>query len=52
VVEIDLSAGLDGEQVARQVLGRSGTLRAPVARVGATCLVGFNADAWGSTLAV
>ncbi len=51
VVELKPGDGLDVEELQRLVLGRSGTLRAPVARAGKSCLVGFNEAAWSSVLA-
>lgn len=38
------------EAVAEKVLGRSGTLRAPAARVGTTWLVGFTEPMWSEVL--
>jgi hypothetical protein len=38
----------DVDALSGHVLGRSGTLRAPTARVGRTLLVGFSEDAWGA----
>lgn len=40
--------GMDA--IAEKALGRSGTLRAPAARVGKTWLVGFTEDMWGEVL--
>ncbi len=39
-----------GDEVAKHVLGRSETLRAPAAHVGTTWLVGFNEEAWEDVL--
>ena len=39
-------AATDADTVSAAVLGRSGTLRAPTAKVGKTILVGFGEDAW------
>ena len=38
------------DDIAAKVLGRSGTLRAPAARVGTTWLVGFTDDMWDEAL--
>ena len=38
------------EAMAAKVLGRSGTLRAPAARVGSTWLVGFAEKMWNEVL--
>lgn len=40
----------DREALTKAVIGPSGNLRAPVARVGKTFLVGFNEDMWGDVL--
>jgi arsenate reductase-like glutaredoxin family protein len=40
----------DDEELLKLMLGRSGTLRAPTLRRGKTLLVGFNADAYDTTL--
>lgn len=45
--DVDLA---DPEQLAKKVLGPSGNLRAPSARVGRTWLVGFSEDGWTSVL--
>jgi arsenate reductase-like glutaredoxin family protein len=45
LLRFDLSEATDDE-LASAILGRSGTLRAPAIRSGATFLVGFNADAY------
>ena len=40
----------DRAELQKAVIGPSGNLRAPVARVGRTFLVGFNEDMWSSVL--
>ena len=40
----------DREAMTKAVIGPSGNLRAPVARVGKTFLVGFNEDMWSDVL--
>jgi len=40
----------DAQEIAAKVLGRSGTLRAPAARVGDAWVVGFTDDMWSSVL--
>ena len=37
-------ASADADDIAKDILGRSGTLRAPALRVGDTFVVGFNAE--------
>lgn len=44
-VAFDLADGVTPD-IAAEVLGRSGTLRAPTARVGRDWLVGFGEPAW------
>ena len=42
---IELSPSADQkEDILKNVLGRSGTLRAPTLQIGQTCYVGFNVD--------
>jgi hypothetical protein len=49
---VTFTPGVDGmDSVAEKVLGRSGTLRAPAARVGSAWLVGFTEDMWSEVLA-
>lgn len=50
IVEIDMSRAVAPDLLHAAVLGRSGTLRAPVARVGKTFLVGFNLEVWREEL--
>ncbi len=51
VVEFDLKANPpDGESFQKAVLGPSGNLRAPAARVGKTWLVGFSEEVYGPVL--
>ncbi len=46
-VVFDLSDDdLDGELMAKKVLGPAGTLRAPTLKVGKTVVVGFSEPAW------
>lgn len=48
---VELDPRKDGmDAVAELALGRSGTLRAPAARVGKTWLIGFTEDMWGAVL--
>lgn len=42
--------GADWEALTAKVLGRSGNLRAPTARVGKTFLVGWSESAWSQAL--
>jgi len=49
-VEFDYARD-DAHEITAKVLGRSGTLRAPAARVGTTWVVGFTDDMWSSALA-
>ena len=41
---------LDAAEIAARVLGRSGTLRAPAARVGDAWVVGFTEEMWSAVL--
>ncbi|NQV26130.1 MAG: hypothetical protein HQ518_17360 [Rhodopirellula sp.] len=50
VVHFDLKKGYDADEIAELILGRSGTLRAPVLRVGKKLIVGFNEEAIGEVL--
>jgi hypothetical protein len=43
-------AGVDWDDLAAKVLGRSGTLRAPAGRVGSTFVVGWSEAAWDEAL--
>lgn len=45
LVHFDLKKDYDEDEVAGLILGRSGTLRAPVLRVGKKLIVGFNEEA-------
>lgn len=40
----------DAEELAKAMIGPSGNLRAPVARVGKTFLVGYNEEMWASVI--
>jgi len=40
----------DAEELAKAMIGPSGNLRAPVARVGKTFLVGYNKEMWASVI--
>ena len=48
-VEFDPAAD-DAAEIAARVLGRSGTLRAPAARVGDAWVVGFTEEMWSAVL--
>lgn len=50
LVHFDLKKDYDEDEVAGMILGRSGTLRAPVLRVGKKLIVGFNEEALGEVL--
>ena len=50
LVHFDLKKDYDEDEVAGLILGRSGTLRAPVLRVGKKLIVGFNEEALGEVL--
>jgi len=50
LVHFDLKKDYDEDEVAGLILGRSGTLRAPVLRVGKKLIVGFNVEALGQVL--
>lgn len=50
LVHIDLKKEYDGDEIAGLILGRSGTLRAPVLRVGRKLIVGFNEEALNQVL--
>jgi hypothetical protein len=53
VVVLDLTADRpDDETILSHLIGRTGNLRAPTARVGRTLLVGFNPDAYRQVLRV
>ncbi len=43
--------GLSSDEAVAAMLGRTGNLRAPTARVGETVLVGFNEDVYSSVFA-
>ncbi len=47
--DFDTTGGVD-EAVLDLFLGSTGNLRAPLARAGATTLVGFNEEAWSEAL--
>ncbi len=40
----------DAAEIAAKVLGRSGTLRAPAARIGNVWVVGFTDEMWSAAL--
>ena len=50
LVHFDLKKDYDRDEVAALILGRSGTLRAPVLRVGKKLIVGFNEEALNEVL--
>jgi len=50
VVHFDLKKEKPEEEIASLILGRSGTLRAPVLQVGTTMIVGFNEEALADVL--
>ena len=50
LVHFDLKKKYDEDEIAGLILGRSGTLRAPVLRVGKKLIVGFNEEALGEAL--
>lgn len=50
LVHIDLKKEYDEDEIAGLILGRSGTLRAPVLRVGRKLIVGFNEEALNQVL--
>tara|TARA_R110002072_G_scaffold233795_2_gene391437 strand:- start:42205 stop:42393 length:189 start_codon:yes stop_codon:yes gene_type:complete len=50
LVHFDLKKAYDEDEIAGLILGRSGTLRAPVLRVGKKLIVGFNEEALGQVL--
>ena len=45
IVHFDLKKDCPEDEIADLILGRSGTLRAPVLRVGKKLIVGFNEEA-------
>jgi hypothetical protein len=45
-MRFDMSEEVSDDSLAKVVLGRSGTLRAPAIRIGNTFLVGFHADTY------
>jgi hypothetical protein len=49
VAEVDVTAAGPGE-LAKALVGPSGNLRAPAARVGRDLLVGFSPEAWRAAL--
>ena len=49
-VEVFETAGKASKAAVDAMLGPTGNLRAPLARVGKTVLVGFNDDAWAKYL--
>ena len=46
MLRFDLEEAVDDDALARAILGRSGTLRAPAFRVGEVFLVGFHQDTY------
>ena len=48
VLELDPRSADERAALERAVIGPSGNLRAPAARLGRTMLVGFNAEMWSS----
>ena len=50
LVHFNLKNDYDEDEVAGMILGRSGTLRAPVRRVGRKLIVGFNEESVGQVV--
>lgn len=46
LLKFDLDEGATDEEIAKAILGRSGTLRAPAIRTGDVFMVGFHAEAY------
>jgi len=46
LIKLDLTEGVSDDELAKVILGRSGTLRAPAIRVSEVFMVGFNAEAY------
>ena len=46
LLKFDLKAGASDDELAKVILGRSGTLRAPAFHAGEIFVVGFNADGY------
>ena len=46
LLRFDTKSGVDDDELASVILGRSGTLRAPAIQVGKTLLVGFHAEGY------
>ena len=46
LIKFDLDTGATDDELAKFILGRSGTLRAPAFRVGDVFVVGFHADGY------
>ena len=46
LLRFDTKSGVDDDELAAVILGRSGTLRAPAIQVGTTFLVGFHAEGY------
>jgi hypothetical protein len=47
LIKFNLAEGATDDQLAKVMLGRSGTLRAPAFRVGDIFVVGFHAEGYG-----
>ncbi|MEL6350048.1 MAG: hypothetical protein AAFV53_43515 [Myxococcota bacterium] len=46
LLKFDLSMGTTDDELAKAILGRSGTLRAPAIRTGDTFIVGFHSEGY------
>ena len=46
LLKFDLSGDVSDDELAKAILGRSGTLRAPAFRTGDTFVVGFHVDGY------
>ena len=51
LIKLDLTQDVSDDEIARLILGRSGTLRAPALRTGDTFVVGFHAEGYGELFA-
>ena len=48
LIHLDPVSDASDDDIAKLILGRSGTLRAPAFRVGRVFMVGFSEDAYGA----
>jgi arsenate reductase-like glutaredoxin family protein len=48
LIQLDPVSDASDDDIAKLILGRSGTLRAPAFRVGRVFMVGFSEDAYGA----